>query len=364
MLFRRTLKKRGRRILISSLHHLGDFVAKIPLIKIIKRHDPEAHITILGCRYVEPLVRYIGEVDAFFDAETFFFRKEASIVQTLRQMNLDVCIHLLNVVRFYGPDLFLYLKKAGVPVRIGNIHRKLGNLLLRKTMDVTHNLHRPRSIPNLHEFLWHLQVLPFLSIRRRYSSEEVEELLPIDISDISDSKQEPLASGKFNLLIHPGSLKNAKEWPKKNYRALLSRLDTEKIRVIVTGSQEERLAYADILPSDERIYNAMGRLSLIELIELIRGADAILGSSTGPMHIASLFRKKILTLFADEFPIGASTWRPLGKDSRIISVKNICEACRCKLSFVDPRLCRCMEDISVDRVYEVIQSWTEHAPFI
>ena len=119
-------------IWISSPHNQGDFVAKIPFIRILKIHFPNTRIIVAARSYVRDLVDLIEEVDLFIDFEVFFNRTEEKIIEEFKSLKIDVLVHILSLQNHIGPDVIEMAKLAGVPHRIGNIKRSLYSLWAKR----------------------------------------------------------------------------------------------------------------------------------------------------------------------------------------------------------------------------------------
>ena len=154
--------KSVKRIWISSPHNLGDFVAKIPLIRIIKEQNPDCQIIVAARPYVKELINLVHEVDQFIDFEQFFAQSQEDIVKVLTNLKIDALIHVLSLERHIGPDVISLAKKAHIPNRIGNIKRSLFSLWVKKAKgDLTHNICERRIVNGMHEYQWNLLPLKF-----------------------------------------------------------------------------------------------------------------------------------------------------------------------------------------------------------
>lgn len=343
-------------IWISSPHNLGDFIAKIPLIKILKSHFPKVKIVVAARSYVKDIISLIPQVDLFIDFEKFFDRAREEIEKEFQELKVDTLIHLLSQQKDLGPPVLDYAKKAGIPNRIGNVYRSWLTLKLKnKQSSLTHNLRKPRIIRGIHEYQWNLFPLSWFGLRSEYSLKEISQLLQTDI--IPFKKSPFIKEGLFNLIIHPGSLGNAKEWPKKNYQELLLLLKERPINLIITGSDKEAITFKDFEKLANNVTFAMGKCSLQEFIALISQCDGLIAGSTGPIHIASLFGVPTLALFPKQWQIGPSIWAPLGSRASYLEASAICKYCENKLADFNPNLCQCMQSIQPLDVLTQINPW-------
>ncbi len=350
-----------KRILITSPHNLGDFVAKVPFIRLLKQLLPKSQLILLSRPYIEPLVQCIKEVEEIYDFEDFFSQKEEDIVENLKAMKIDVCIHILSINHSLGPDVIGYAQKAGIPNRVGNIRKSLWTLFRKKNFGLTHNLRERRILPKFHEFEWNLLPLQFFGFPIKFENLHLDELLMTDSP--FEEKSPHLKEGVFNLIVHPGSHGNAKEWPESHYKQLIEELNPS-IRVILTGSETELYRFNTLHFKEREVLDLRGQLSLEEFIHLISEVDGVLAASTGPIHIASLFGVRTLALFPKQNLMGASVWGPRGAQAEVLKSKKICSSCQKRLTDFNKKLCTCMEDIQVSQVKERLETWVEHEDFV
>ncbi len=349
------LIKSPRSLLLTAPHNLGDWVAKLPFIRLFKNHFPTCHIIVLGRSYIKPLVSLFNEVDEFIDFEQFFKREENDIIQSLKDMNIEVCLHVLGVSKQIGPDVLGYARCAGIPYRIGNIFRSKWTLFKKRGMGLTHNLRCPRVLPHMHEFEWNLQPLQFFEVKVPQKPVNWKKLLHCSLKRKECSV---LQKGKINLILHPGSHGHAKEWPLSFFKSLIKKL-AGKAHILVTGSEKEkqRQPLEDI---SDFCTDLRGQMDLMDFLQLIAQANGLIAGSTGPIHLASLFDTPICALFPKQLDISEKIWGPKSEFATVLSAPSICLACQRKLSDFNEELCTCMEGVSVDKVYDAIQHWLNY----
>lgn len=353
---RNKIIKNWNRILVTCPHNLGDFIAKLPLIRLLKTNKPGCEV-VLCCRgYVKELVQSVQEVDQMVDFEQLFSQEEDKIVEALKELNIDTVIHLLSQQKSMGPDVLGYAKQAGITNRVGNLNKSAFSFWMKRNEHhITHNLCSKRIIEGMHEFQWNLTPLKFFGIKNSYSLDSFSDLLKVEIHEEKSSPY--LSKERFNLILHPGSHGNAKEWPEFKFRELIDLLDEKKFQVLITGSKEEALKYKGLDLKKENLHFLMGQFSLGEFISFIHQCDGIVAASTGPIHIASLSSTHILGLFPKQKRIGAGIWGPLGENASYIESPGICSACEKKLTDFNPNLCTCMEAIEATEVQNRISLW-------
>lgn len=341
-------------LLITAPHHLGDLVAKVPFIRLFKKHFPNCCLILAARAYVHPLARLIKEVDELLDFEELFSKSHEEVVDTLKELQLDVILHILSVQNQIGPDVIGFAKEAKIPYRIGNMCRSQWSLWKKNNFGLTHNLRQTRILPKVHEFEWNLAPLKFFNIALEPADLNWPSLLKT--APFSRSPVIELKPGCFHLIVHPGSLGNAKEWPASHFISLIQRLG-ERFQVLLTGSKEERDRF-DFTPVLDQVCDLRGKLELNDLIQLISQVDGLVAGSTGPLHIASLFGIKTLGLFPKQENLGVGVWGARGEQGENFSSAWICPACENKLSDLNKKLCRCMEGIAVEVVVKKIEEWS------
>jgi ADP-heptose:LPS heptosyltransferase len=90
------------------------------------------------------------------------------------------------------------------------------------------------------------------------------------------------------LVLNAGSNEPGRRWPFAGYRAIAARALAQGFRIALVGSAAERPPSAELalLERDPRVVNLIGRTSLAELIDVMKGAAAVLSNDTGPAHLA------------------------------------------------------------------------------
>ncbi len=159
------------------------------------------------------------------------------------------------------------------------------------------------------------------------------------------------------IAVHPGSGGSARDWPIQKFAELLDRIQNsefriQKIKVAVTlGPGEEQLkeklrAY---LKSEPKWVSG---LSLPELAAFLSQAQLLVANSTGPLHIATAVKTKVIGLYCPMIPCHPKRWGPYGPGhSSLIPPVELCRKC------IDQR-CQeydCMDKIAVKEVYARVE---------
>ncbi|WP_022977656.1 lipopolysaccharide heptosyltransferase II [Nevskia ramosa] len=95
----------------------------------------------------------------------------------------------------------------------------------------------------------------------------------------------------------------AKQWPAAYYAQLAADLGRQGIRSWIIGSKKELLLGAEIVAaSNGAAINLCGRTSLVDVIDLVSVARAVVCNDSGPMHIAAAAGAKVVAIYGSSTP--------------------------------------------------------------
>ena len=121
-------------------------------------------------------------------------------------------------------------------------------------------------------------------------------------ADPADLRLELDAPRHGATIVHPGAASAARRWPAERWNAVVKSLD----RVIVTGGPGER-ALAERVAAGTTAEIRAGDTDLMQLAELVAGADRVLCGDTGVAHLATAFGIRSVVLFG---PTPPHEWGP------------------------------------------------------
>jgi heptosyltransferase-3 len=335
-----------RVVAIEQAGHIGDVISCLPMVTALKRLTPAPRIVLIGKPYTQALVEACVLIDEFID---------------VRQVLDDPAILTrLGVEAFVSPflrdDCGRAAKAAGVPIRVGN-------------------LRRPRTLPWATRFIWqgsrhsamHIADLNLSFLRplgihgpcpapQQLGRFGFERIPPLDarLSDQLDPR-------RFNLILHPKSNKNAREWPLSHFAHLVDLLPAQTFKIFVTGVARERedmlREYPAFLQRTD-ITDLTGTMTLAQFIGFINRADGLLSNSTGPLHIAASVGIHALGLFPGRERANPRRWGPLGLKAEAIAVRDSCKPGpgRCPKDYKG-EICSCMQQIDPAAVALKLRDW-------
>ena len=332
------------KIIISRTDNIGDVVLTLPLAKALKEKYPQAEILFLGKKYIKPLIDCCENIDQFIDWDTLSAMParlshsggpEDESVHFLKELKAEIIIHV-----FPRPQIAKLAYKAGIKYRIGTSHRFYNWLYCNKRVDFT------RKNSPLHEAQLNFELAKPLGITVIPTLEELGKSYGLTkLPMLNDEWKKELATGKFNLILHPLSRGSARNWDWKNYNRLIEILPADKVQLFVTGTDaESALITENILIYHPEVTDMTGRLDFEQLIAFIANADALVAASTGPLHIAAALGKRAIGLYPSIRPMHPGRWAPLGPKATYLTLKKDCVDCKAGGH------CACINSITAEQV--------------
>jgi ADP-heptose:LPS heptosyltransferase len=316
------------KFLIIRFSSIGDIVLTTPVIRNLKKQVEGAEIHYLTKKAFLPVL----EENPYIDKIHLFDNNFQLMVNELKKAEIDFIIDLHNNLR--SSHFKLALKRVSF---------SFSKLNIEKWLLVNLKLNR---LPNVHIVDRYMHTLDMFSIKNDLSGLDFF----INPNNEMDIKLLPgkFADGYIALVI--GAKHNTKQMTEEKIVNLINKCDYP---VILLGGKDEaargeRIAAA----TGEKCLNYCGSLSIQQSASLIKQAQIVVSHDTGLMHIASAFKKTILSLWGNTVPeFGMEPYLP-GEGSEIFEVKGLkCRPCskigydKCPLKHFN-----CMNQIDLDRI--------------
>lgn len=329
--------KAPRRVLICRTDNIGDVVLTLPLAATLKQRWPGVQVDFLVRSYAAPVVRQCGNVDRVLAVD-----QHPDLVRMFTDGGYDTVIFAYPKAR-----LAQAAKRARVARRIGTSHR------LYHWLYCNGLAHFSRVNSALHEAQLNYALLRPLGIDLTPALADIPALYAMAAPRLPEIDA-LRAQAPFNVILHPKSNGNAREWPLARFSALARRLGQEQgLCVWLTGSQAEGELLAREAPdllAMAHVRNLCGRFDLAQLTALIGAADGLVANSTGPLHMGAALGRPVLGLFAPIKAMHTGRWGPLGARASTLCGAHQCAGCK-------PGACSCMDAITVDAVAAVVLGW-------
>lgn len=308
-----------KRILIIRLDEIGDMMTALPAINYIGEKFPAAEITLWCLPLTAQLVKHHPRI-----SKTIFSKKELSGKYDLI-IDMRGNIETASYTLFNQP--FFYIERG--TVRFKN---KFG--LPKHPHEVNVNFQVIQSL---------VGEPPVVIEKKLYLGEENHTAAR---KFISENKIGPLA------ILHPFSLKELKEWPRKNFVALADFLKNNyALDIVLIGTKKEEEALKEMQKLVSFNTFLFAGHDLLNLAALCAEAKLFVGNDSGPMHIADAMNIPVVGLFGPGEP---HLFSPTGKKAVFIHHKLECNPCD-QIHCVHPDN-PCMNRITVEEVIEKIKS--------
>lgn len=147
-----------------------------------------------------------------------------------------------------------------------------------------------------------------------------------------------------------------RRWPLEDFRRLAQLLLERGYQVELHGSGSDGWVLS--LFQDLNVENHIGRYDLVQLMDRMSSAAAVVTHDSGPLHLAGLVGVPVFGIFGPT----RGHWRfPLKNKGRILELENPlpCQPCYDGKSFAHCQDNRCLKAISADKVAQAIDSVIE-----
>ena len=340
-----------RRVLGTTLRHLGDVLLASPVFRVLKNRIPHAEIDALVYSETRDMLRGHPDISELHGIDREWkraglgaqMRHEGKLLHTLQARKYQLVVHLTEHWR--GAWLVQMLKPrwSVAPAR--------DNYFWRAAF--SHTYKRPRATPR-HTVELNLDALRRLGV---YPEESEKSLTMVPGPEAEARVDALLASAGLGprgfIQVHATSRWLFKAWTESRNAELLRRLVRDGHKVVVTAAPDARekaiigriLAGAAVPVTD-----LSGALTLREMAALSARARLFFGVDSAPMHIAAAVGTPVVVLFG---PSGEHEWGPWRVPSRIVTSGHPCRPCGndgCGGSKVS----ECLTTLEVDRVHSAV----------
>lgn len=331
-------------ILLIRLRSLGDTVLMTPVVSALRRWRPDLHIAALVESRFAAVLHGNPKLDEVIEAPAGGFgflgglSAKRAAVAAIRRHPYDLALNLHG-----GTTSLLYTRLARSRYTVGSVSYRY---------PFAYGLRAPAAAEiwrrtALHTVENQLAPLQWLGI-------PVTPLPDLEVFVASTARARigsrlealGLADRPF-VLIHPTATLFTKQWAEEKFSRLVDHIaSTYRLPVVLTVSGAERSVAQRIQAGTTTKPAVLDALSLSDLMAVIERAALFIGCDSGPAHIASALKKKVVVIFGSS---NAVAWRPWQTTYELVQSGLPCNPCpgyRC-YAFDAPR---CIFEISVDTV--------------
>lgn len=324
-----------KKILIIKPSALGDIVHTLPVLAAIRKRFPEAEIHWLVTRGLHSFLEGHPMLDRLWIFDRERWRDLARLGRTLKELlafrtalrreKFDISVDLSGLLRSG-----LITWAAGATTRLGFKNSDEGSWLF-----YNRKISGDMSIHAVDRYLKFAEYLGCDTSEVQFPFAQDEKIPPV-MAELPD---------RYAVMV-PSAGKEANRWPAERFGKLAARL---AMPMVLLGSPEDAGVTAEVARfSEGRAIDLAGKTNLKELIPIIEKAAFMVTNDTGPMHISAALQVPVYAIFG---PANPARTGPYGDIHTIIRTGAACSPC---YRWKPCENWRCMEDISVDFVFETI----------
>lgn len=341
------MMKSPKRIVVFQTAFLGDVILTLPLIQILSRNYPLCEIDVVTTPLSAGLLKNHPAVSTVLAFDKRGTQKGISgilrMARFLRNRHYDVAIVPHRSMRTAA-----IIALSHIPDRI-TFSTSAGAYFFN---------HIVEYVKSKHEVERNFALLTPLGIS--IPQREVPSLYPSldDINTVNKFlfEREILHQDKM-IAIAPGSVWNTKRWILERFTELAVLLAEDGYEIIVVGGQEDSELGKAMYETGKHknIYDATGKLSLLQSAELIGRCKILVSNDSAPQHLGVAMRTPVIALFGPTVP--AFGFAPYGNENAVIETLGLeCRPCsihggdRCPIGTFD-----CMKKIETEMVYAKVE---------
>ena len=329
------------KILILKPSSLGDVIQALPVLRLLKRHLPDAEIFWWIDSALAPLLE--GDPDLTgvvrFERQRWasprHWPEMLRSLRWMREQNFDWVIDLQCLAR---SGAFAWLANGKFLIGLDEVRegaRGFYDVAVRRASFHTHAVD------------WYLAVLPRLGVPVHKNFQWLPERPAVAAAVQS---KWPARNARW-IALQPGARWDNKRWPAEHFAALVRALAQKfpDTRFAVLGTAEDQPIGETIARAEPlRCLNLCGQISLLEMVEWLRRCELMVTNDTGPMHVAAALGKPLVALFGPTEPRRTG---PYGHLENVLRLDLPCSPClKSHCTFEKPE--ECLKAISPAQVFE------------
>lgn len=292
-----------KNILVIKLGALGDIVLALGPFAAIRRHHPDAKITLL----TTPAFEEFLNSSSYFDE--IWTDTRPALWQVPKWLDLKSRLRQGGFSRVYDMQ---------TSDRSGWYFRLFGSRYRPEWSGIARGCSHPHANPD-RDFMH--------SIERQDEQLAMAGLPSVPAADLSwvmaDTARFALAD-RFALLVPGGAPHRlAKRWPVAHYAELAQGFADQGIQPVILGSVAEAPLAQDIIASCASAKDLCGQTELADIAVLARQAVGAVGNDTGPIHMIAAANCPTVVLFSAASDPALTA--PRGTDVEVLRRDNLAE---------------------------------------
>ena len=321
------------KFLIIRFSSIGDIVLTTPVVRNLKQQLEGVEIHYL----TKPQFKSILDNNPYIDKVHTLKKSLKETVSELKYEHFDYII-----------DLHRNIRTTRFKNRLKIISFSFDKLNKEKWLLVNF---KKNKLPDVHIVDRYMDTLKVFDIKN--DQKGLDYFIPkndeVDVKSISKN----LKDGYVGIVV--GAYHNTKKLTKEKVIAICKQIDKPILLLGGLDNKEEGEEIRNAI--GKNIYNACGNYNINQSASLVKQAKVILTPDTGLMHIASAFKKKIISVWGNTIPeFGMYPYLPHA-DSEIMEIKSLkCRPCT-KIGFAKcpKKHFKCINDLDEDYIVKRIK---------
>lgn len=321
------------KFLIVRFSSIGDIVLTTPVVRCLKQQVEGAEVHFLTKKSFASIVSKNPHIDKVHVLEDSL----GKVIKELQKEDFNYVI-----------DLHHNLRSSIVKARLKAISFSFNKLNLEKWLMVNWKVNR---LPDVHIVDRYMHTLRHFDVQNDNQGLDffIDPADEVSLNSLPESHR----NGYVGFVI--GAKHNTKKLPTAKIISLINKI---ALPVVLLGGKEDATEADQISKSTGNLcYNACGKYNLGQSASLVKQANVIVSHDTGLMHIASAFKKKIISVWGNTIPgFGMYPYLP-HPESMIAEVNGLkCRPCS-KIGYpaCPQKHFNCMKQIDEDAVVKRVR---------
>lgn len=270
----------NRGLLFINTGTLGDAIISSTILDNEKTFSGKGNVyLIIRSEYSDLFTDYKGSIKIIFwnrKKYKWSLRYRLQFLNHLQNLHIKLCINLTSS-RGISSDEIALLSGSTIHWCFNNTWKTL-NKTFGKIMDSYYD--KILFEDEFNEYERHEKLL------KQFSNEAIQNRTAgFMFNYINDDEQISNYSREKNIVIAPLSADKTRTWGEKNYGTFCE-LISRHVRVLLVGTEQERIWVEKIRSGNNNVINLAGRLKLNEIVRLFKNSSLFVGNDSGLAHLA------------------------------------------------------------------------------
>lgn len=319
------------KILVLRFSSIGDILLTTPILRCIKKKHPTSEVSFM----IKSNYQHVIKSNIYIDKIICFEKSIFEVIKILKKEKYDLIIDLHKNIRTFF--LRLFLMKKSLTYKKYNFRKWL---LINSGINI---------IPENHivdRYFTSINKIGILNDNKRL------DFFIKDIESIT-KKYKYIIKNKYIVFCLGASFINKRisvSIIKKTINYILGQTD---YNIVLLGGDDVQKDYDDL--DNQRIIDLINKTSFTESAFLLKKSFLVITPDTGLMHLASVFNKKIISVWGCTSPLFG--FRPyLVEDSFILTpnIKNH-KPCSKHGKYCKYKLFKCIDKIDAEKLIQILK---------